>query len=167
MFMAAMLAWSFVTDDIQEIIQVGLSEIPRDCRLAEAVGEVLALRSKIADWEGAYERMLPKQASYHPVHAINNTVWLVLALLYGNRDFEKTICTAVMCGFDTDCNGANAGAVLGILIGAQALPHKWINPLEDTLHTAVAGFGEMHISALARRTVAVAETCFSKFSDKE
>jgi ADP-ribosylglycohydrolase len=167
MFMAAMLAWSFVTDDIQEIIQVGLSEIPRKCRLTEAVSEVLALHSKIADWEGSYERLLPKQAAYHPVHAINNTVWLVLALVYGNRDFEKTICTAVMCGFDADCNGANAGTVLGVLAGAQALPHKWIDPLENTLKTALAGYGDLRISDLACRTVAVAETCISKFSDKE
>jgi len=139
MFMAAMIAWSFVSTDIVEIIHLGLSEIPRSCRLAEAVGEVLALHSKVADWEVAYERLLPKQAAWHPVHAINNTVWLVLALLYSNRDFEKTICKAVMCGFDTDCNGANAGTVLGVLAGAQALPHKRIDPLENTLKTAVAG----------------------------
>jgi ADP-ribosylglycohydrolase len=157
MFMAAMIAWSFVTASVEEIIRVGLSEIPRDCRLAEAIHEVLALRSEVDDWESAYEHLLPKQAALHPVHAINNTVWLVLALLYGNGDFEKTICTAVMCGFDTDCNGANAGTLLGVLTGAKNLPRKWSDPLEDTLHTAVAGYGEMQISALARRTTVLAE----------
>jgi hypothetical protein len=72
-----------------------------------------------------------------------------------------------MCGLDTDCNGANAGIVLGALAGAQALPHKWIDPLEDTLKTAVAGYDDLRISDLARRTVAVAGTCISKFSDEE
>ena len=37
MFMAAMLAASFVTSDVEEIIKIGLSEIPANCRLAEAV----------------------------------------------------------------------------------------------------------------------------------
>jgi ADP-ribosylglycohydrolase len=157
MFMAAMTAWAFVTTDIEVIIQAGLAEIPRKCRLAEGIRELLALHHEGGDWESLYERMLPAQAACHPVHAINNTLWMVLALLHGNGDFEKTICTAVMCGFDTDCNGANAGTIAGILAGARGLPSKWIDPLEDTLHTAVAGFSELRISELSRRTTALAE----------
>jgi ADP-ribosylglycohydrolase len=82
---------------------------------------------------------------------------MVLAMLYGKGNFEKSICTAVLCGFDTDCNGANAGTVSGVLSGAKGLLGKWIDPLEDTLHTAVAGFGEMDVSELARRTAKLAE----------
>ena len=158
MFLAACIAWAFVTDDVAEVIRVGLSEIPAICRLAEAIRGVLALRPEAADWAATYARLLPAQSVYHPVHAINNTVWLVLALLYGEGDFEKTICTAVMCGFDTDCNAANAGAVLGTIIGAQALPRKWTDPLADTLRTAVAQYGDVRISTLARRTARLAET---------
>jgi len=36
MFVAAMLAAAFVTSDVEEVIKIGLSEIPRNCRLAEA-----------------------------------------------------------------------------------------------------------------------------------
>lgn len=147
-----------MTDDVAAVIRVGLSEIPASCRLAEAVRGVLALPPETADWEATYARLLPAQSVYHPVHAINNTVWLVLALLYGKGDFEKTICTAVMCGFDTDCNAANAGAVLGTIIGAQALPRKWTDPLADTLRTAVAQYSDVRISTLARRTARLAET---------
>jgi hypothetical protein len=41
MLMAAMVSWAFVTSDLEEIIQVGLSEIPERSRLAEAVRDVL------------------------------------------------------------------------------------------------------------------------------
>ncbi len=156
MFTAACIAWAFVSDDIEEIVRVGLSEIPTDCRMAETIRAVLNLRRDTGDWEVAYQRLLPTMAAYHPVHAINNTAWMVLAMLYGDGDFESTICKAVMCGFDTDCNGANAGAVLGILTGADALPGKWTDPLNDTLRTAVSPFGELHISELARRTAELA-----------
>jgi ADP-ribosylglycohydrolase len=157
MFMAAMIAWSFMTTDIEEIVRVGLSEIPNNCRLTATIQEMLTLRSEYDDWENAYARLLPTLAEFSPVHAINNTIWMVLAMLYGKGNFEKSICTAVLCGFDTDCNGANAGTVSGVLSGAKGLPGKWIDPLEDTLHTAVAGFGEMDVSELARRTAKLAE----------
>ena len=42
MFVAAMLSATFVTDDIERIIEIGLSEIPSNCRLAEAVGDTVA-----------------------------------------------------------------------------------------------------------------------------
>ncbi|RPI26355.1 MAG: ADP-ribosylglycohydrolase family protein, partial [Chloroflexota bacterium] len=96
-----------------------------------------------------------------PVHAINNTAVLVLALLYGQGDYERTICTAVMCGLDTDCNGANAGSVMGIITGARALPAKWTDPLQDTLYSDLARFSENRISDLAHRTVRLAQEFLS------
>lgn len=167
MFMAACIAWAFVTCDIEEIIQVGLSEIPANCRQAETIREVLAIRQKIDSWETAYQHLLQKYARYHPVHAINNTAWMVLAMLYGQDDFERTIATAVMCGFDTDCNAANAGTVLGLLTGAESLPTKWTDPLGDTLRSTVSQFAENRISDLAYRTTAIAKYYLSNTSYKE
>jgi len=167
MFTAACIAWAFVTGNIEEIIRVGLSEIPADCRQAEAIREVLAIRQEIDSWETAYQRLLPKHARYHPVHAINNTAWMVLAMLYGQGDFERTIGTAVMCGFDTDCNAANAGTVLGLLTGAESLPPKWTDPLDDTLRSMVSQFAENRISDLAYRTTAIAKYYLSNSSNKE
>ena len=42
MLMAAMLAASFVTSDVEEIVRIGLSEIPANCRLSEAVHATVA-----------------------------------------------------------------------------------------------------------------------------
>lgn len=167
MFMAACIAWAFVTSDVEEIIWVGLSEIPADCRQTKAIREVLAIRQEIDNWETAYERLLEMHARYHPVHAINNTAWMVLAMLYGQGDFGRTICTAVMCGFDTDCNAANAGTVLGVLAGAKSLPAKWTDPLHDTLYSAISQFSENRISDLAFRTTVIASNQLSKIVNKE
>ena len=164
MFMAACIAWAFVCKDTEEIVRVGLSEIPADCRLARTTQAVLNQYRRTEDWREAYEGLLPEMAAYPPVHAINNHAWLVLALLYGKGDFESTICTAVQCGFDTDCNGANAGAVLGVMVGAKALPHRWIDPLDDRLRSSVAQFGELRIADLARRTTDLARHYLSSNS---
>jgi len=156
MFMAAMIAWSFISSDAEELIEVALSEIPARCRLAEAVREALTLWREDGDWESNYEVLMLKYGSYSPVHAINNTLWVVLALLHAQRDLEKAICTAVTCGLDTDCNGANIGSVMGIIHGARGIPARWTTPLQDTLHTTVAQWKEQRISVLARRTTSIA-----------
>jgi ADP-ribosylglycohydrolase len=166
MFTAACISWAFAVDDIDTIIRGGLAQIPANCRLAQAIREVLELRSQLNDWESAYAQLRNQLTAYHPAHAINNTVLVVLALLYGDGDLEKTICTAVMCGFDTDCNGANAGSVIGVLLGAQKLPGKWTAPIQDTLYSSVTGFAESRISELAQRTTQIAKNALPIFSER-
>jgi ADP-ribosylglycohydrolase len=58
-----------------------------------------------------------------------------------------------MPGFDTDCNGATSGSVLGVMIGADRLPSKWIAPLNDTLLTGVAGYHRVSLTQMAEETV--------------
>lgn len=161
MFIAAAIAWSFITEDMREIVEVGLSEIPHNCRLAETLREVIALSQETDDWEVAYDRLILKYGSYHPVHAINNTAWVALALLYSGADFEKAICLAVSCGLDTDCNGANVGSIIGVIHGSTNIPQKWTEPLQDTLHTTLAQWDENSISELARRSARLAEQTLS------
>ena len=162
MLWAAMIAWAFVSQDIEEIIRVGLSEIPCNCRLAEAVQDTLAIYHEVEDWEVAYDRLLLKYGAYHPAHTINNTIWCLLALLYGRNDLTQALGIAAVCGMDTDCNCASVGAVLGVILGAAALPEKWTAPLEDTLNTAVSQFRELRISDLARRTARIAANVLTK-----
>ena len=45
--------------------------------------------------------------------------------LEGGADFEETLIAVVEAGGDTDTNGAVAGAVLGALHGAGAIPERW------------------------------------------
>jgi hypothetical protein len=49
------------------------------------------------------------------------------------------------------------GSVLGIILGAEALPEHWTAPLQDTLFTTVSQFRELRISDLAGRTARIAE----------
>ena len=40
---------------------------------------------------------------------------VAIGLLWGEQRLCQTICRAVQPCFDTDCNGATAGSILGIL----------------------------------------------------
>jgi ADP-ribosylglycohydrolase len=157
MLMAAMVSWAFVTGDLEEIIQVGLSEIPERSRLAEAVRDVLDAFHECDDWELAYEHLILKYGAYSPIHAINNTAWVLLALLFGAGDLDKTLGTAVACGMDTGSNAASAGSIAGVLCGATRIPAHWLEPLDGTLRSGIANFHETRIAELARRTARISE----------
>ena len=157
MLMAAMLAASFVTDDVEEIVGIGLSEIPAKCRLAEAVHDTVGWCRELSDWERVWERISEKYGHYHGVHTINNAALVVMGLFFGANDFENGIVVTVRGGWDTDCTGATVGSILGAKFGAEALPEKWIGVLSDRVMSCVRDCNDNRISELAERTHRVAD----------
>jgi len=154
MICAAMISAALATDNLDEIIEAGLGEIPAHSRLAETVRDCLKWRKEFATWQEAFERMLGTYyGSYSHVHTNNNLAIVLIALLYGWPDYEKTVCISVMQGMDTDCNGATAGSIIGAALGASKLPDKWIRPLDDRLDTNVQGFMQPRITDLAKLTL--------------
>lgn len=155
MWVAAMLAASFVTDDIPTIIEAGLSQIPAKSRLHESVRQVLdgyrsgltleQIQNQIYDRWG-------EQTAYNWVHTISNAMIVASALLWGQGDYGKTICCAVQAAMDTDCNGATAGSIIGTIVGARGIDAKWSDPINDTLQTTINGYGMVKISELANET---------------
>lgn len=161
MFVAALISAAFSTEDIREVIEVGLSEIPEKSRLAEAMRDVLDWSAEYSNWRQAWERVMESYGGYHWVHTINNAAFVLLGLLYGGCDLGRSVSISVMAGFDTDCNGATAGSVVGAVLGANALPGDWVTPLGGRVRSILAGFSESSISDLARRTCVVGESLLS------
>ncbi|MBN1917384.1 MAG: ADP-ribosylglycohydrolase family protein [Verrucomicrobia bacterium] len=160
LFFAAAIAQAFVTDDLDTIVASGLNAIPAHCRLADALQHVVEWCADAGPeaWEHVWQRIMDSCGGMHWIHTINNAMITLMAVLLGRHDFSRTISIAVMSGLDTDCNGATAGSLLGALLGAEALPAKWIEPLHDRLESAVAGEHTNAISELAERTLKVAVT---------
>jgi ADP-ribosylglycohydrolase len=155
MNVAAMLSTAAVTNDMGEIIQGGLTQIPEKSRLTEGIKEVLAWKKEGITWQQALDRVHEKydeKVEHDWCHTISNAMIVDIALLYGDLDLEKTVGITVMAGFDTDCNAATAGSIVGMVVGAEKLPNKWTAPLNDQLRTNVED-GVVTISDLAKRTL--------------
>lgn len=162
MWVAAMLAAAFAAEDTRRadlvnVIEIGLSEIPKNSRLAEAVRQTMTWCDEYPHWEDTWEEVNATFGHYHRVHTINNAALVVMGLLYGEGNLERTITVAVMGGWDTDCNGATAGSVVGAMTGARALPGKWVAPLDDRIRSYVIGYDNSRISDLARRSLALSK----------
>lgn len=156
MMVAAMIAAAFVTDDIDKIIEIGLSEIPAESRLTKAIKATVKRVKTDGDWEKTADWIAAELGHYQGCHTITNAAIVVLGLVAGQKDFDKTIGISVMAGFDTDCNGATAGSILGAILGAKAIPEKWIAPLGDMIHSAINDVSQAKISDMAQRTLAIA-----------
>ncbi len=156
MMVAAMLARAAVSDDMDDIIAAGIGEIPSSSRLYGAVKTVLGWYADGISAEDAILRIheeYDEKNPHHWCHTISNAMICIVALLWGGKDLEKTVGIAVAAGFDTDCNGATTGSIVGMIVGAKALPAKWVEPLDDTIISGIDGFGKVRISELAARTV--------------
>ena len=178
-FIAALVSAAMVESDRNKIIQTALKTIPADSAYAEAVRDAVAWHRQYPDWQSAWERLDKKwgflkngkrdaafadaqyntgkdpylwndfKASYADV----NGAAVTLALLYGDGDFTKSVCLAVMIGYDNDCNGGTVGALLGAINGTQAIAESWKAPLRDIYQTTLKlPEKQLKISAIAAET---------------
>ena len=161
-FCAALESAAFVVKDIRRLIGIGLSYIPPDCGIARAVKCAIASYDSRLPWRQAREEMLTgfrggqprKQVSDEDFakgyadgplgwDAPSNVGIVVLGLLYGEGEFDKTLITAVNCGEDTDCTAATAGSILGIIGGIEGIPEKWVKPIGRGIKTLVLDLGDL------------------------
>jgi ADP-ribosylglycohydrolase len=156
MWIAALIATCFVTDDMRQALETSLAYIPHRSRLTEAVRGVMDLHAKDLDWEGARDEIEERYGHYSFVHTVNNAALVAAALLWGDGDYSRTIGLAVQGGWDTDCNGATAGSAFGAMHGTDFLPSHWVDPLNDRVRSAIMGFDHSILSDLAARTLDLA-----------
>lgn len=149
MLVAAMLAVAACTSNIKDIISGGLAQIPYTSRLYEAISNILTDYGNGVSQQKCFESIHKRHDEFNShdwCHTIPNAEIVVASLLYGNGNYGKSICMAVETGFDTDCNGATVGSVLGMANGIDSIGEEWKKPIKDTLHTSIFGVGTVKIS---------------------
>ncbi len=156
MFVAGCVSAALSQDPtIDTILDGGLAVIPRQSRLAEMVGLVRRWYTESGDWMAVSDQIESRWGHLYFAATVNNIAMVVLALLRGEMDYSRSITTAVMLGIDVDCNAATVGSIVGAAVGYDRLDARWVDPLHDTVKTAVAGFGEGTLSDLVGRTIAL------------
>jgi len=155
MFCAAMQAAAFVEHDPRKLVEIGLSQIPEECRLALATRECLGWIDECDDWESCMDRLEARYAEMSPVHTINNALVCVISLIYGRMDTRLSTTISVMAGLDTDCNGATVGSIVGAASGRARFDAEFAAPLRDRVMPSMIGFSDTTMRELAERHLAV------------
>jgi ADP-ribosylglycohydrolase len=163
-FVAAMESAAFVISDLRILIGIGLSYIPEECGVARAVHTAIEAHDAGLAWREARDEILRQhrgRAAGRPERTSaedrekgfyegklgydvpSNIGILILGLLYGAGEFDRMITTTVNCGEDTDCTGATAGSIFGLMHGTSAIPEKWLEPIGRTIKTVSLNLGEL------------------------
>jgi ADP-ribosylglycohydrolase len=143
---AAMEAQAFVETDLNKLIDTAVALIPRDSLIARMIGDIRDWHAEERDWRKARE-FLDRDYGYHKYggncHMVPNHGLIIQSLLYGDDDFQKSLMIVNTSGWDTDCNSANVGCLLGIkngLAGIDSGP-DWRGPVADRMYLATADGG--------------------------
>ena len=136
-YVATLYSLAFQTTDMQKLVEDALKAIPQQSISYNIVSDILSEYKKDkSNWLNAWHvvkkyfekpcKTYAKQNLYAPY----NLGYVVIGLLYGNGDFEKTIDISTRCGLDSDCNPATAGGIWATAFGYNKIPEKFRKPLE-------------------------------------
>lgn len=161
MFFSAVISAAFAVDHPLEAVEIGLSEIPRKCALAEAIRWALKVAPRIKDYRQARKTMDKRFEGMHGVHTINNACLTIWGLGIGGTDFTKVISEVVAMGMDNDCTAATAGSIVGACVGIKGVPEHWYKPFGNTVHSYLIKQKPFAIDDLVRRFTAQAERVYA------
>ncbi len=156
-FMAQCYSAAFFEDDLETIIRTALRKVPQDSLYARMVQDVLAWHGAKMDWRDARQRYASKYPRLGGIHAVTNSGCVLIGLLWGQKDYTRTLQISMLCGWDSDCNPATAAGILGTIIGTRATPQKWKEPLKDVYRNTTVKFypNPVNISTLAAKMAGV------------
>ena len=144
-FMGGMYAAAYFEKNIHQIIEAGLACIPHKSQYAECIRDVVEWHKKNpVDWKETWKLIEDKYRNnpeYQQYGAQNDEYWvemdaklnaayIVMGLLYGNGDPDKTIIISMRCGRDSDCNPSSACGVLFASLGMDGIDRKYYDQLD-------------------------------------
>ncbi len=135
-FVGAMYALAFVSDDIEFVVNEAIKIIPKESTFYQCITDVIRWHKQYPDdWKQTWSQCKIKWDNdkgsptgvfnYYNIDAIINNAYIVIGLLYGGGDYAKTLEISTRCGFDSDCNPASAGGILGTMLGYSNIPEYW------------------------------------------
>lgn len=144
---AAIEALAFVEQDMNRLLDTAVTFIPQDSVIYQMIADIRAWYAEEKDWRVNLTR-ISERYGYHiyggNCHMIPNHGLIILALLHGEGDFSKALTVVNTCGWDTDCNSANVGCIMGIRNGLAAIDsseYDWRTPVADKMYLPTADGG--------------------------
>ncbi len=151
MMFSAAIAAAFHVQDPLEAVRVGLTEIPANCLLAQAVAWALNEAPRIQSYRQAREAVDQRFPGMSTVHTINNACLTIFGLAIGGLDFTRVIGETVAMGLDNDCTAATAGSIVGAILGKSGIPAHWYQHFNNRISTYMNGVPELALTDVIER----------------
>lgn len=157
---AVLVSQAFVESDLNALLDLALTFIPDECEVARCIRDVRAWHAADPnDWRATRLKIVEKYGYERygtNCPLVSNHAIVMLGLLYGEDDFSRSLQITCNAAYDTDCNAANVGAILGVkngLSGIDNSEYDWRGPVADRLFLPTAEGGSCFCDALTVSTV--------------
>ena len=140
-YVGAMYALAFTSTNIEEVVTEALKVIPKRSSFYACMNDIITWHGQTDDWRECWRRCQSKwndergcpEGVNAPLNidAMVNCAYILIGLLYGDGDFERTMEISTRCGQDSDCNPASAAGILGTMVGYNRIPEKWMANLRE------------------------------------
>ena len=125
---AAMISAAFVEKDMNRLLDIGVAQLPKNSTIAKVHRDVREWAKKDKDWRKTYDR-IDRKYGYHKhggcCHMVPNHAIMVMAWAYAPDDFYRAQVIINTAGWDTDCNAANVGSVMALVVGLDRINEQY------------------------------------------
>ncbi|MCD8082961.1 MAG: ADP-ribosylglycohydrolase family protein [Clostridiales bacterium] len=151
-FNAVLVSHCFTEKQMRTALEKTVECIPHDSQYYAVVRSALDLCRKGKGWEADWDLCQEKYKNYNWIHAYPNAAAEIIALWYGDMDFDETCHIIAMEGQDADCTAAPILNALAVMTGPDAIDERWTKPIGDTVYTMMRGLRKVSIDALCTQT---------------
>jgi hypothetical protein len=140
MFVCGMYATAYFENTPRQVVEAGLRCIPARSEYGQLIADLLGWHQQHpGDWRRVWQLVEDKWNQDDPcpdgflrdfnIDAKLNGAYIAFGLLFGGGDFEETMEISTRCGQDSDCNPSSAAGVLGVMLGYNRLPAKFLTEM--------------------------------------
>lgn len=153
-FSALLVSLAYVETDMKEALEKTASMLPEDSEYSHIIHNVMDICRRSRDWRDAWEACLEELKEYTWVHAYPNAAAEVVAIWFGNNDFNEMLGIICLEGHDADCTAAQLLTAVAIITGIESIGQGWIAPVSGELDTYLYGREKIKIEELTEETTA-------------
>ena len=136
----AMISAAFFEKDVRKLVDIGIEAVPNEGPFAEGIRDVVEWHSQFDNWLDTPDKIHGKYYAYKkgsyeaPVSVVSslaNGLTGIMAVLYGEGDYMKTVGIATSAGYDCDNQAATTGGLIGVLNGLSGMGEAAVEQTMD------------------------------------
>jgi hypothetical protein len=165
-FFTAMIATAFFERNVEKILDAGVASLDPKSAIVPIVADVRGwVKEHPKDWRETRRKIKEKYTRHGGGMRDRNgyelnTAAIVASLLYGGSDdLKESLRLAFNFGWDSDCNAATCGAIVGVILGKRWIDAQgWVvkdvyrNTCRDQMprDETITRFGDRLVAAAKR-----------------
>lgn len=151
-FNAVLVSLAYVEKDMKKLTEMTVDTLPKTSEYYEVASRALRDCKESTSWQEAWEKSSYILEEYNWVHVYPNVICEIIALWFGENDFDKTAAIITTLGLDSDCNAAPILNAMGIAYGMDIINNKWTEPLGEEIKTILRRYREINLNDLCNVT---------------